>query len=259
MAMKRDAWMPLYIGDYLRDTSRLTTEGHGAYLLLIMDYWTAGEPLPDDDTQLAAVTRLPLNRWKALRPTIARFFRIDDGFWHHKRIDEELAKIQQINASRSAAGQRGAEVRWQTHGNGIANVLPCDDGKRMANASAEQWQNDAPSPSPKKKEDSDTDVSDGVVPSDPVKEIYNRGVLIFGEKRRSLLAKMVKRYGDPAVLAAIIETENANPIEPASYFIACCERRQINGSGRGSAESAISKLGAWAMGPDEQESFRGHH
>lgn len=111
------SWMPLYIGDYLRDTSRLTTEGHGAYLLLIFDYWVHGKPLPDDDMQLAAVTKLAPARWQALRPTLSQFFQIGDGLWHHRRIDIELEKIANRYQARSNAGSKGAANRWQTHGN----------------------------------------------------------------------------------------------------------------------------------------------
>ena len=54
---KVDIFMPLYIGDYLKDTTRLTAEQHGAYLLLMMDYWVNG-PLPANDSSLAMVSKM---------------------------------------------------------------------------------------------------------------------------------------------------------------------------------------------------------
>ena len=105
-----DTWMPLYIGDYLQDTTRLSTEQHGAYLLLIMDYWTNG-PLPDDDAALAQVTRLQPAAWKKLRPAIARLFQIADGEWRHKRIDEELDKASQFIAKQKANGSKGGRPK----------------------------------------------------------------------------------------------------------------------------------------------------
>jgi uncharacterized protein YdaU (DUF1376 family) len=128
-----DTWMPFYIGDYMRDTSRLTTEAHGAYLLLIFDYWASGKPLPDDDQQLAAITRLAVSKWKALRSVIAPFFIVGDGLWKHKRVDHELATATEKMTKKSAAGRTGATARWaKEDGNSTANW--------MANASEPQWQ-----------------------------------------------------------------------------------------------------------------------
>jgi hypothetical protein len=53
--------MPLYVGDYLADTGRLTTEQPGAYLLLILDYWRNGA-LPDDSI-LATICGLSATAW----------------------------------------------------------------------------------------------------------------------------------------------------------------------------------------------------
>ncbi len=100
--MKR-AWMPLYVGDYLGDTGHLSTTQHGAYLLLMMHYWRKGE-LPEDDKQLAAITKLPLRVWQDSRETLQAFFY--EG-WHHKRIDTELARMEKVSAKRSEAGFKG--------------------------------------------------------------------------------------------------------------------------------------------------------
>jgi uncharacterized protein DUF1376 len=58
-----DSWMPLYIGRYLGDTMHLKGPEHGAYLLLIMHYWSSG-PLEDDDETLAAIARTELAEWR---------------------------------------------------------------------------------------------------------------------------------------------------------------------------------------------------
>ena len=73
--MKADIWMPLYIGDYLADTSRLTTEQHGAYLLLLMDYWRSGK-LPDKDQVLAQICKLTPDAWSNAKAMLSQFFSI---------------------------------------------------------------------------------------------------------------------------------------------------------------------------------------
>lgn len=105
------AWMPFYVGDYLGDTQRLTTEQHGAYLLLILDYWRSG-PAPDDDAVLAQITRLPLAAWKRHRSAIARMFQVTDGEWRHKRIDHEISAAKDNAERRSSKARDGANAKW---------------------------------------------------------------------------------------------------------------------------------------------------
>jgi len=88
---KTDIWMPLYVADYLSSTTRLTTEQHGAYLLLIIDYWKSGR-LPDNDSVLANVTRLSGDAWAKHRGVLQGFFEVNNGEWIHSRIEKELEK-----------------------------------------------------------------------------------------------------------------------------------------------------------------------
>jgi uncharacterized protein YdaU (DUF1376 family) len=97
------AWMPLYVGDYLRDTRDLNTLQHGAYLLLIMHYWQH-DALPTDEARLAAITGLSVAQWRRIRePVQAKF---SDG-WRHKRIEAEIAKVDRAFMQRRQAGRSG--------------------------------------------------------------------------------------------------------------------------------------------------------
>src|SRR5271165_5866696 len=93
-------WMPLYIGDYLRDTAHLRAAESGAYLHLIMAYWLAGG-LPNDDRQLATIARMGDAEWKRAKPVLARFFGSD--WTSHKRIDAELAHAIEVSSKRRAS------------------------------------------------------------------------------------------------------------------------------------------------------------
>ena len=100
------AWMPMYWGDYLADTGHLTTMQHGAYCLLIGHYWRCGA-LPDDDSQLANITKMPLQEWLLHRSVIQQFF--FDG-WRHKRVEAELRRSTEKMAKARLAGQKGGQT-----------------------------------------------------------------------------------------------------------------------------------------------------
>lgn len=106
-------WMPLYVADYLAETSRLTTEQHGAYLLLMMDYWRNGR-LPADDNILANITRLPIERWMLLSGVLKGAFREVDGQLIHDRIERELSKSQDLMLTSIKRSIKGNYVRHGT-------------------------------------------------------------------------------------------------------------------------------------------------
>ncbi|HMW73034.1 MAG TPA: DUF1376 domain-containing protein, partial [Cellvibrionaceae bacterium] len=109
---KPDVFMPLFVGDYMAGTSRLTTEQHGAYLLLMMDYWVNG-PLPNDDAILANITRLSADAWSIAKASIKHLFHEENGCLRHKRIDAELARATENMAKASGKAKKAAEARWK--------------------------------------------------------------------------------------------------------------------------------------------------
>ncbi|EFJ8778064.1 DUF1376 domain-containing protein [Escherichia coli] len=102
-------YMQLYIADYLADTMHLSAEEHGAYLLLMFNYWQTGKPIPKN--RLAKIARLTNERWADVEPSLQEFFCDNGEEWMHLRIEEDLASVREKLTKKSAAGKASVQAR----------------------------------------------------------------------------------------------------------------------------------------------------
>ena len=105
------SWMPFYVTRYRSDCDHLTTLEHGAYLLLIINYWERQKPLDDDPLKLGRLARVTPDEWRTIEPILRPLFATGDGFWRNKRIDKEIAATAEKIKRSSAAGRASAERR----------------------------------------------------------------------------------------------------------------------------------------------------
>ena len=232
--------MPLYIGDYLADTMRLSTVQHGAYLLLLMEYWRAG-PLPDDDAQLASIVKMEPRAWRAHAGAVRRFFtRGEDGLLHQKRADAELARAAEISGKRQTA----ARAR---HGRGA-------DAHAPANAPASAGANAAHVNAHARCRATFT-ATEGSVPAerrgeaargtfDVRHEFWNEGMAAFRRMTgrtegasRMFLGQLLRELRDDCAVgvALIRQAETDRPGDPAAWLAAAAVAR-----GGGRAEHPLS-------------------
>jgi uncharacterized protein YdaU (DUF1376 family) len=123
-------WMPIYWGDYFKDTLHLSAEEHGAYFLLMGHYWCNGK-IPRDINILKNITRLSEKKLS----NVLAFFEIDGAYYSHRRIDEELRKAAENKQKKSEAGKKGMQQRYNRATNSVITE-------------PQQKPNPSPSPSP---------------------------------------------------------------------------------------------------------------
>ena len=112
--MSEFPFMPLWTGDYLKDTRHLTTRQHGAYILLLMEAWERPScRLPDDDVLLARLTCSTLRVWAADKPVVMAFWKLDGRSkeWTQKRLIKERAFVASKKAKQSDRSRSGWEKR----------------------------------------------------------------------------------------------------------------------------------------------------
>lgn len=179
--MSAPPFMPLYVADYLSDTTGLTTEQHGAYLLLLMAMWRAGGCLPSDSDKLARFARLTPAKWARIEGEILALFMPCEGGITHKRLAQEIEKASEKSTKRAASGRLGGKASaLKKHENPEANA------ERLLNHSLQTSESDKDS-SP----NGELSLSAEVIPfaPDPVDDAF----ALYNEMaRRSGLAVAMK-------------------------------------------------------------------
>ncbi len=205
--MKADQWMPLYVGDYLADTGHLSTEGHGAYLLLLMHQWRTGV-IPSDPAEQARIVRLSGRAWRALSPSLAPFFTVTERGWQQMRLErirtEQTEKTQRLADRARAAGLASAAARKSNSSSTQDALKPTEP---------------EPEPDIEKKESPPTPQEGGVrvAPEksaatsrpDPFDEFWKAYPRKTGkDAARKSYAQALKRGADPeAILAGLKRTQ----------------------------------------------------
>lgn len=127
--------MSFYIADYLADTTHLSTEQHGAYLLILFALWRRDGYLPDDERTLSKVAGLSLKRWRATAAPVMALLDSKDGVISSRRLLSELQKATVISKVRSDAAHRSVEARAlksKEGGQASADSLLEQTGQQMA-------------------------------------------------------------------------------------------------------------------------------
>lgn len=103
-------WYPKDVGAYRGGTRGFSVQQHGAYNLLMDEYYHTGKALPSDPEVLARICGAVSPEERAAIDFVlnAKFERRGDR-WFHSRIEEELDKRRQLSSARKAA----AMGRWR--------------------------------------------------------------------------------------------------------------------------------------------------
>ncbi|MHB8914929.1 MAG: YdaU family protein [Thiobacillus sp.] len=104
-------YIQLYVSDYLADTAHLTAAQHGAYLLLIMNYWQRGQALNNANERLTNVARMSVEEWSVNKEVLKEFFQIDGDLWTHPRIEMDLEAVRAKSTKASNAGKASAKQK----------------------------------------------------------------------------------------------------------------------------------------------------
>lgn len=217
------SWFAFEIEEYDTDTMHLSAAEDGIYNRLLRHYYKTRVPLPDDDRALAAIARITVSEWDAVKITIRAFFKLRKGHLIQRHCERELRKEDELSKRRSERAKRAINKRWAISKGRIPREY-------VENSQA--IPNDTTRPDQTKKKGSDDKESSGGKPpnghdqtDDPVKALFDAGVSILtgagsAEKQaRSLVGKWRKAmHDDGKLLAILLSAAEHHAIDPVAWI-----------------------------------------
>jgi uncharacterized protein YdaU (DUF1376 family) len=166
--MSKAPSMPMYWDAYLADTTHLTTEEHGAYLLLLAAMWRRNGCVPNDDKDNARILGLTKAKWVKVKSRLAPLLTITDDKITQEKLLEIWENTQEKIEKNRANGAKGGRPK-SSDNNSLAK----------ANGSVSDNPNETipePEPEPEPKAREETNVSCAPSPANALSEavsIYN--------------------------------------------------------------------------------------
>lgn len=202
----------LWTDAYLADTTHLSAEEHGVYLLLLMAAWRTPDcSLPDDDDRLARMARVGLKKWRQVRAVMEQFWTVENKCWTQKRLLKERARSDMLRSRQSDAGKASALKRKETPPTSVTTKDPT------------KIQPPLPSPLPREEESKNLSLVKGARCARKVKAFD------FGkpENRQAYARQKMAAFLDPLVLMAAEDPASPNHAEAVELARAAAKRAEV--------------------------------
>lgn len=103
--------MPFLVDAYVADTTHLSLEEHGAYLLLLFAMWRRDGYIEDNDRDNARMLGVGPRVWQRLKPRLMPFFTVMGGRITQDNLQKQWNYARENSLRQSEKGKAGVRAR----------------------------------------------------------------------------------------------------------------------------------------------------
>jgi uncharacterized protein YdaU (DUF1376 family) len=111
LRVSREAFLPLFFGDFLASTAEWEGEEASLYLTLLGHQWALGS-LPVEPSKLCRLVRWDKKNFERCWPQVAGKFDEQGGRLYNPRLEQHRGKARLISETAAASGRNGAAAKW---------------------------------------------------------------------------------------------------------------------------------------------------